>query len=182
MKKTILLLITGLFLISCTINKKNNMKKQFKFYTQYGQFYLSSVGKNFETIDRNIDPEVFNEGFNARLIKNENGLIIFTQSYGEVKGEIEVLDKPVASIDLNKYDHVVECGLKIISGELQILSWPGDETEESLKVNAGNYRIRIYSSNFKSVVGDDGDDYYRIEIWPSNDMERKVLKQYNNPL
>jgi hypothetical protein len=158
------------------------MKRQFKFYTQYAQFYLSSAGKNFDITNQNTDPKTFKEDFNTRLIANENALIIFTQSYGKVKGEIALVEKPVQDADFSKYDHVVECGIKVGSGELQILSWPGVDNEMSIQLKAGNYRVRVYSSNFKSVIDDDGDDYYRIEVWPSDNMERKVLKQYNNPL
>ena len=43
--------------------------------------------------------------------------------------------------------------------------------------------LAIYSSNLDSVKdydvpSDTDNDYYRIELWKSDDMERKVLKQY----
>jgi hypothetical protein len=42
----------------------------------------------------------------------------------------------------------------------------------------GFYRIRVYSSGLDTVIGDEGEDFYKIEIWPDRNMERKVLKQY----
>lgn len=53
-----------------------------------------------------------------------------------------------------------------------------------MKIEPGKYRVRIYSYNLDSikvydVPNDTDDDYYRIELWKSDDdMERKVLKQY----
>jgi hypothetical protein len=51
--------------------------------------------------------------------------------------------------------------------------------ELEMIVKPGAYRVRVYSSNLVSVEGDEGDDYYKIEVWPDVQMERKVLKQYH---
>lgn len=93
------------------------------------------------------------------------------------------MEKPNTDADYNKYDHIVEGGINILSGELQILDCPNNHLELSLKVAPGKYRVRVYSSNLESVKetdlpNDSDKDYYRIEIWPSEEMERKVLKQY----
>lgn len=105
-------------------------------------------------------------------------MAVSTESYGLINGEIEILDTSNTNIDYHKYDHIVEGGISIRSGELQILECPSSHIELSLKVEPGNYRVRIYSSNLASVVNDDGDDYYRIELWKSDEMKGKVLKQY----
>ncbi len=174
MKKIITLIILSI-LISCSLQKKTIMnKKHFKFNTQYHQFYLSTNDEFFSNEEMNTDEKAFNE----RLGIENNGLVIFTQCYGEVKGEIEVLDIPSKNIDYTQYDHIVEGGINVQSGELQILNCPNGHLELSLKVTPGKYRVRVYSSNLASVIDDDGDDYYRIELWKSDDLERKVLKQY----
>jgi hypothetical protein len=41
------------------------------------------------------------------------------------------------------------------------------------------YRVRIYSSNLNTVDGDEGDDYYKVEVWPSVYKERIVLKKHH---
>lgn len=173
MKKIILLTILSMF-ISCSINKKSAMKKQyFKFRTEYHQFYLEDKGNSEKVKDFWTD-----EALNDRLGLVKGGIAVSTESYGLIKGEIEVLEKPETNTDYNKYDHVVEGGINIESGELQVLECPSSHVELSLKVDPGKYRVRIYSSNLASVIDDDGDDYYRIELWKSDDMVRKVLKQY----
>jgi len=180
MKKISILLIASI-MFACSPNSiKNERSKKFKFYTQYNQFYLSSIGKNFNA---RKDFDSFKNDMNKRLSNEDNALIVFTQSYGNIKGDLIVLDKPNTDMDFSKYDHVVEGGLKITSGELQILNSPNSLTEATIKVEPGNYRVRVYSSNFASVkevdlAHDKDNDYYHIEIWPSENMETKVLKQY----
>lgn len=173
-------------IISCNSIKTKTMKVyKFKFDTQYNQFYLTSDNGEFLNSDLNKGQflEDFNQSFDERLDIKKNALVIFTQSYGNIKGEIEVLEKPNYDIYYSKYDHIVEGGINIQSGELQILDCPNSHLELSLKVEPAKYRVRVYSSNLSSVketdsYNDTDNDGYRIEIWKSNDMERKVLKQY----
>ncbi|MBC9811536.1 hypothetical protein H9Y05_03525 [Crocinitomicaceae bacterium CZZ-1] len=47
--------------------------------------------------------------------------------------------------------------------------------EFELNVIPGFYKFRIYG--FDRAIDDDGNDYYRIEIWSDRNTERKVLKQ-----
>ena len=179
MKKLTILLIMYL-LNSCSTNTKIMTAKNINFYTQYGQFYLSSDNGSFLNDDSNKreSSDTFNESLKERLSIEKNALVVFSQSYGHIKGEIEVLEEPKGDIDYAKYDHIVEGGINVQSGELQILSWPGNEVELSMEIKPARYRVRIYGANLDSVTGDDGDDFYRIELWKSDDMERKVLKQY----
>jgi len=53
-----------------------------------------------------------------------------------------------------------------------------------MNVDPGKYKVRIYSSNLNSVKETDlphvsDNDYYHIELWKSDDIESKVIKQYN---
>jgi hypothetical protein len=160
------------------------MKKHyFKFYTDYHQFYIedkSDAGKG-STGSFDFWTE---EAFNQRFAMVNKVVGVGVQSYGNtIKGEVEILEKPNTNLDYSKYDHIVEGGINIPSGELQILNCPDNHLELSLKVKPGKYRVRVYSSNLASVkdtdlANDTDNDYYRIEMWQSEDMERKVLKQY----
>ncbi|MGE8533143.1 MAG: hypothetical protein ACN6OJ_01000 [Chryseobacterium sp.] len=183
--KKLLIILAVMSIFGCSPKTEKDMSvKDFKFNTEYNQFYITSDKASF--VEDSIKAD--KAAYIARLGVEKNALVIFTQSYSNVKGKIEVLENgPVQNIDFTKYDHIVEGGIKSASGNLEILSWPGSDVELSIKVKPGDYRVRIYSSNFASVeetdlANDTDNDYYRIEIWPSHDMERKVLKQYNNPL
>ena len=168
---------------SCTTNTEKSMKlKQFKFSTEYNQFYLED-GKNENKGDSGSPDFWSEEAFHSRMALEKGIIGVGTQSYGNIKGEIEILEKANGNSDYSKYDHIVEAGIDIPSGELVILDCPNSNLESSLKVAPGKYRVRVYSSNLASVKENDlpnetDNDYYRIEIWPSDDMERKVLKQY----
>jgi hypothetical protein len=106
-----------------------------------------------------------------------------TETYGIIKGELVILSKSVSNIDLDKYDHIVEASIEINGNELQIIDCPTNNIEVKIKLNNGKYRVRVYSSNLESVLdpdlsNDTDDDYYRIEIWPDDNLELRVLKQY----
>ena len=189
MKKIVLVLTLCVVVISCGLNNKRNImqKKNFKFYTDYHQFYLED--ENNENKEATASADFWTDKTVKERLALANGIIgVGVQSYGnEIKGEIEILEKPVTEIDYNLYDHIVEAGIIIKSGQLQIYNCPDYDLALSIKLNPGTYRVRIYSSNLASVketdlAHDTDNDYYRIEVWPSDDMERKVLKQYKNDL
>lgn len=156
------------------------MKKTFRFYTEYNQFYIHDKNCSGDTSDSQFWSEKTN---NNRLAKSNDVLGIGTQSYGNIKGEIEVLEKQAINVDFEQYDHIVEAGLEIKHTELQITDCPTNNIEVKIIINNGKYRIRVYFSNLSSVLetdlaNDTDDDYYRIEVWPDNNMELRVLKQF----
>jgi hypothetical protein len=153
------------------------MKYKLDFYTSYNQFYLYDKASPGNTDSDNFWTA---EAYNDRLALEEGVLGIGTGCYGHVKGEIDILAKENGVIDTNQYDHIVEGGLELRSGILQVLDCPNSEIELEAKLKPGIYRVRIYSSNLISTDIDEneGNDYYKIEIWPDTSMQRKVLKRY----
>ncbi len=146
------------------------------FYTQYNQFYIVDKDASLDTASTDLWPD---DAVSERLGIVEGIIGVYTECYGPVKGELEILDEPGRG-EYKKYDHVVEGGIDVVSGVLQIQDCPNSSVQLELKVNPGQYRVRVYSSNLASVQGDEGDDYYKIEIWPEKKgITRKVLKQYN---
>ena len=150
------------------------MKNILDFTTSHHQFYIADSeyvgdtgGDDFWTDNATSD----------RLAIAEDVLGVVTECYGHVNGELNILDGVPELKDFDLYDHVVEAGLVIRSGSLQVLDCPNNSVELDIKLNPGKYRVRIYSSNLDSVTDDDGDDYYTIEIWPDEHIERTVLKR-----
>ena len=156
------------------------MTQTFNFSSSHHQFYLEDKEAKGDTGSPNFWTD---EAFTSMLAM-ESGIIgVSTYSYGSVKGEITVLQIPVKDIDYSLYDYVVEGGIDISSGELLIMDCLTSTVDLSIKVTPGKYRVRVYGSNFSSVedfdlVNDSDNDYYKIEVWPDDDMERKVLKQF----
>jgi hypothetical protein len=175
--KKILIFIFSLVLINCKSVEKKVMPNKFKFQTQYSQFYIEDKeAKNTSNNDINWT----DEDFDARLATISNQLVVFTTCYGYVKGEISILKKPKRNFSLAKYDHVVEHSIEINSGIIQLIECPTNFVEFEKKVQPGRYRVRVYFLNLDSVIDPDieASDYYKIEMWLDNDIERKILKKY----
>jgi predicted transcriptional regulator len=134
------------------------------FYTSYNQFYIVDKGKK----DLDTSEDFWNEvAHEERLSMNDGVLGIRTECYGPVKGTLIVGSAENVDIDIESFDHIVEGSIRSNSGTLQILDCPNSDVEAELPLNNGIYRVRIYSSNLDTVDGDEGDDFYTIEIWPS---------------
>lgn len=154
------------------------MVNKFNFYTAYNQFYIAD--KDFEG---NTGSDFFwdDEAFIYRLAIDKDILGISTACYGNVKGELVILKEAVDINNYNFFDHIVEGGIEVKTGFINILDCPNNSIEMEIKVMPGKYRVRIYSFNLNSITDeDDGDDYYKIEIWPDDNMKRKILKQYRH--
>jgi hypothetical protein len=151
------------------------MKYELNFSTSYHQFYISDKESCQDTGDINFWTKDANQ---SRLAIGDGILGVALECYGRFKGELVLLERKNEKIEFDQYDHIVEGGLNVESGVLQVLDCPNSNVELEVKVNPGKFRARIYSLNLTSVVGDSGDDFYRIEMWPDTDMERSVLKQY----
>jgi hypothetical protein len=151
------------------------MKYELNFDTSYHQFYIRDKESPQDTGDINFWTE---DATHYRLAIGERILGVGLECYGPFKGELILLDWKNEKIEFDQYDHIVEGGLNVESGVLQVLDCPNSNVELEVKVNPGKFRARVYSLNLTSVVDDSGDDFYRIEMWPDTDMERSVLKQY----
>jgi hypothetical protein len=154
------------------------MNYKLNFYTSYHQFYICDKESAKKT---DADDFWTEESTDTRLAIGDGILGIGLECYGPFKGEFVLLHSRNDSIEINQYDHIVEGGINLKSGILQVLDCPNSNIELELKLNPGKYRLRIYSLNLASVIDDSGDDYYKIEMWPDVEMGRNVLKQYSYP-
>ena len=170
------------FFLSCGTTKKGKpMKYKFDFVTSYSQFYLTSDHGDKSIEDNTSYPD--DNDLEDRLYIEEKFITIYAGSYGHIRGELFVLDKANPNIEYELYDHVAEGGLDVETGELQILHCPTSAVEFKVKVKPGIYRVRVLFSKLYTNQLDEfeGDDRYRIEVWPDNNIEKKVLKRYKLP-
>lgn len=145
------------------------------FTTSHNQFYIYDKASEGNMASRNFWT---NDAFQDRLAIESGILGVGTECYGPVKAEVYVLKKKPQETNFEQYDHVVEGSLEVKSEEIEILNCPDSSVELKIHIVPGTYRVRAYSSNLKSVVGDEGEDFYKIEIWPESFGDRKVLKRY----
>jgi hypothetical protein len=132
------------------------------FSSEYYQFYILDAQSEMET----DAPDFWcDAAVERRLAIGKDILGITIATYGNVKGEIRILaNKPEL---LSNADHVVEASLRFPSGILQVKDCTGRKLQLAIPLSKTTYRIRISSHNLGSVMNDEGDDFYIIEIWQS---------------
>jgi len=150
-------------------------KYRLKFYTSYRQFYIADRESDLSTDSLKFWTQ---EASESRLAIEEGVLGIGTECYGLVKATLIIQSEENLDFDPSIYDHIVEGSLKVSSGYLHVLTCPDMDVELKVKLDPGIYRVRVYSSNLSSVEGDEGDDFYRLEVWPNEYQERKVIVKY----
>lgn len=83
------------------------------------------------------------------------------------------------SISFDEWDHVMECSLRIESGQLVILGCT-EEFDKAARVAVapGWYRVRVFYGGLDTVSEDglQGDDHYAVILWPSSRRETQILK------
>ncbi len=152
------------------------MKYNLDFTTSYRQFYLFDKDKEGAT----DSPNFWSKAALESGLALEKGVIgVGIASYGRVRLEVEVFDTAPAVLDFDKWDRITEGSIKIKTGYLQVLDCPNSEVQLEIKLEKGAYRVRVYGASFASVVGDDGKDFYRLEIWNAPYDKRNILKKYN---
>ena len=152
------------------------MKFQLKFTTDYRQFYVNDKNANGNTSSDNFWTD---QAFEDKLAVEDGVLGIgIANSEGLVDCTFEILNSKSSNNDFSEFDHVVEASLKIHSGVLQVIDCPFSEIEMEIKIEPGDYRIRVYSCNLKSAYNENPKDFYKIEIWKEVFSNRVVLKRY----
>lgn len=146
------------------------------FYTSHHQFFISDKDPIAPLNIYNIWTK---EDFEDQLsIFSPGWLSIGVGCYGPLKGKFILLNNPSVTNDFSCFDHVVEASIKIESGAIEIVACTSADAELSIYVKNGEYRVRIYSSNLDTVIGDEGDDFYTIEMWEQEYSKKEVLKRH----
>ena len=143
------------------------------FYTSYHQFFL--IDKN--AIVENSQEMWSGDAFTDRLAVLPGWLSIGTGCYGPVKGVMRIHDQKPDLKNINDFDHIVEGSIKISSGVIELIPCTANAAECSINVKPDNYRVRICSAGLDTVEGDEGDDYYEVDIWPDSFKAREVIKR-----
>jgi hypothetical protein len=144
-----------------------------KFWSEYYQFYILDALTKATT-----DANDFwcPEADERRLAIGEGLLGVTIGTYGNVNATLHVLDKkPQENAAAN---HIIEASINFISGKLEVRDCTGYETQLEINLEKENYRIRISSFGLETVLDDEGNDSYTIEIWKSKFAKPKLIKKY----
>ncbi|MDB5159188.1 MAG: hypothetical protein JWR50_3895 [Mucilaginibacter sp.] len=147
------------------------------FTTFYNQFYITSDNGD-AAFASGLDWS--EESYNDRIGVFNKTLVIYTESYGHIKGELYLLKNAEQLADYSNCDHVVEAGINIESGIIQLLDCPSCQVNLEIQVLPGNYGVRVSFFNMSGFDSDEeeSDDYHRIEIWPDDNIGKNVIKMY----
>jgi hypothetical protein len=147
-----------------------------KPYAGYRQFYLYDADSKGDT----GSPEFWTEEALASRLPTQPGVVgVATDTYGEVPVTIEVLGSE-PQVSLEPWDHVAETSLLLSGGRLLVAGCPDMPTDVTLSLTPGRYRLRVYSAGLTDDPNDleyNGDNYL-IQLWPSEDQDRVVLKRF----
>ena len=80
---------------------------------------------------------------------------------------------------LSRWDHVVECALEVPSGYLELSECTGGAIA-LFTMPPGTYQLQVLFRNLDTIKEDgfEGDDCYRVILWPGSYIELRVLKQW----
>lgn len=147
---------------------------QFEIFADYFQFYIQD-----EAADGDLSDAWSDEAVN-RLLAVAPGVVgIGTVRNMDVPVSVEVFDQDLG-IDLEQWDHVVECALDVKSTRLVIAGCTDYFPDAArIPVSKGSYRLRACYSGLNSLSQDGlhGNDRYSLQLWPAAVIEPRVLKQ-----
>jgi hypothetical protein len=148
--------------------------RHFRLFADYFQFYLQDESAEGDLSSSWTDETV------AQLLALAPGTIgVGTVRDMEVPVDLELRDDS-PSDDLNVWDHVNECSIEVPSGRIVVAGCTDyfpDATR--VEVRPGTYRARICYGGLDTLSEDglEGDDHYKIVLWPSPAEDMRVLKQ-----
>jgi hypothetical protein len=142
-------------------------------FADYFQFYLHDEGEN--------------EDFGARWNDAAVERLLAVASHSVGIGTMRNASVPVAisvhaqepAADFDEWDMVNECSITIRSGSIAIsgcTDYLPDATR--IAVQPGPYRVRVSYSGLDHVSADgiEGDDFYRVQLWPQAPGALSVVK------
>ena len=151
------------------------MHYTYTIFADYFQVYLVDEKMTW------YHPEMWSEtAYLEERVAAASGVIgISTVRDLDVPVEVEVAEsEPRDPVD--GWDQVVDCGISVQSGNLK-LGGPGlDDDVPFISIAPGTYRARIFFGGLNTLSADglEGDDRYRIVLWPGKATPVTVLKKH----
>ncbi|HEX4226376.1 MAG TPA: hypothetical protein VHZ97_28700 [Pseudonocardiaceae bacterium] len=156
------------------------MPTTYDVFADYNMFFLLADGTE--------PPELPSAALNALiadLIAAGGGFVaIGTVRRMDVPVTVEVSTEAPQD-QLTAWDHVTEAGIRTETGTLR-LAWGTSEPDDEPRIDVapGSYRVLVYSSGFDTLSEDglDGDDRYRLVLWPAEPESPRVVHRYPGEL
>lgn len=145
-----------------------------ELFADYHQIYLQ---------DENADPDNPDD-WGERLVTDMIAVSAGTVGIGTVRNmtvpvTVEVLPAPPRDT-LDAWDHVAEASIDAPSGTL-VVAGCTDYLPDARRINvpAGTLRVRAYYGGLNTLSEDglEGDDHYRVVVWPATPGPIEVIKR-----
>jgi hypothetical protein len=138
------------------------------------QFYLQD-----EPVDGNLG-DSWTQDATDRLLAITDGTIgVGTVRNMTVPVDIDVLDAEPQDL-FDEWDQVNECSIEVKSGRIVVAGCTDYFPDAArIQVAPGTYRARIYYGKLDALSEDrlEGEDHYRVVLWPGEATLPVVLKQ-----
>jgi hypothetical protein len=138
------------------------------------QFYIQDEAADGDLSDS------WDDAATARLLAIAPGTIgIGTVRNTEVPVTIEIHEQEPAA-DFAASDQIVEATLMVASGPLVVAGCPDYLPDaKRIALAPGVYRVRVSYGGLDTVSEDglDGNDRYRVQVWPGSASDVRIAKQ-----
>jgi hypothetical protein len=155
-------------------------KYQLEMFADYFQIWL----EDRETFKyQEFQPKFTDQHLSDRVWVYPQMIIMFTVRNFTVPVTLEIVDAKPGDVDLMDWDHIVEASIEVISSSFTI-SGLNDVAELTYHGYPNTtYRVRMCHANLDSLSEDglDGDDHYKIVVWPEAYKDVVVLKRWVEP-
>lgn len=143
-------------------------------FADYHQFYVCDV--DFKTETSILWDDVTSE---QMLAVGPDLIAVGTARNMTVPVQLDVLPSEPPN-DLYAWDQVITCSLMIPTGTLILFGCTDDPSEaERLYIGPGSYAVRVSYARLTDLSdnGLEGDDHYRVQLWPGPPAPVNVLKR-----
>lgn len=148
----------------------------FELFADYFQFYLMDVKSTDDT------SEIWSkEALDNKLGILKNTLAVGTFRNVDVNVEIELCESE-PTVNLEEWDQVAIGYFEIFSGECAVFGCTDYLPEaKTITLKPGNYSALSLAKGLNTIVTEweAAEDLYKVILWPSNQREFKVLKNYH---
>lgn len=146
----------------------------YELFADYFQFYLQD-----ESVQGNLGDSWSQEAVDRLLAVAPGTVGVGTVRNMDVPVTVEVFQSEPES-DFDAWDHVTECSLDTSTGRIVIAGCTDYFPESArIEVTPAIYRVRVSYGALSSLSPDgfDGNDKYRVQLWPAPAISPRVLKQ-----
>lgn len=151
----------------------------YELFADYFQFYLQD-----EQAEGDLSNSWTSEAVERMLALAPGTIGVGTARNMTVPVTVEIREFPPQKEDFIIWDQVNECSIDVPSGSLVIAGCTDDFSDAvRIPLSPGSYRARIYYGQLDDLSNDglEGNDLYKIVLWPSENSELKILKQKDSP-